>query len=203
MAESRWWFRSANLDRFFLGGSQGAVCQSEEWHNLELVMAIPSSECRPWNVLLSYSKLESSYNCSDNFFISDGTNRYGARATGVALGIKWIWNSTGRAGGSPGKSSGNTSGKSHMIGDISLDMPGVHTSKQHFPWELPHCPLSISNFGITDLLQCKVPIRFHCTCHHIGRPWRHSALEGLLWLTMVRSRCISTSFLFVQNCLSA
>ncbi|GJY02615.1 hypothetical protein Tco_0360767 [Tanacetum coccineum] len=59
--------------------------------------------------------LKSSCNCSDNSFISDGASRYGARATGAAPGIKSIWNSTGRAGGSPGKSSGNTLGKSQMI----------------------------------------------------------------------------------------
>ncbi|GJQ91301.1 hypothetical protein Tco_0002440 [Tanacetum coccineum] len=45
-----------------------------------------------------------------------GANRYGARATGATLGIKSIWNSTGRAGGRPGKSLGNTSGKSRTIG---------------------------------------------------------------------------------------
>nr|GFD15203.1 hypothetical protein [Tanacetum cinerariifolium] len=45
-----------------------------------------------------------------------GANRYGARATGVAPGIKLIWNSTGRVGGRPSKSPGNTSGKSQMIG---------------------------------------------------------------------------------------
>ncbi|GJX32671.1 hypothetical protein Tco_0242526 [Tanacetum coccineum] len=33
---------------------------------------------------------ESSRNCSDNSFISDGANQYGARATGAALGIKSI-----------------------------------------------------------------------------------------------------------------
>nr|GFC62773.1 hypothetical protein [Tanacetum cinerariifolium] len=53
---------------------------------------------------------ESSCNCSDNSFISDEANRYGARATGEAPGIKSIWNSTGRAGGRPGKSLGKTSG---------------------------------------------------------------------------------------------
>ncbi|GKE38427.1 hypothetical protein Tco_1461832, partial [Tanacetum coccineum] len=58
---------------------------------------------------------ESSCNCSDNSFISDGANRYGARATGTTPGIKSIWNSTGRAGGRPGKSSGNTLGKSQTI----------------------------------------------------------------------------------------
>ncbi|GKG50077.1 hypothetical protein Tco_0518851, partial [Tanacetum coccineum] len=42
--------------------------------------------------------------CSDKSFISDGASRYGAQATGVAPGIKSIWNSTGRAGGRPGKS---------------------------------------------------------------------------------------------------
>nr|GFC49792.1 hypothetical protein [Tanacetum cinerariifolium] len=55
---------------------------------------------------------ESSCSCSDYSFISDGAKRYGARATGAALRIRSIWNSTGRAGGRPGKSSGNTSGKS-------------------------------------------------------------------------------------------
>nr|GEZ71353.1 hypothetical protein [Tanacetum cinerariifolium] len=51
---------------------------------------------------------ESSCSCSDNSFISDGANRYGARATGAASGIRSIWNSTGRAGGRPSNSSGNT-----------------------------------------------------------------------------------------------
>nr|GFC84868.1 hypothetical protein [Tanacetum cinerariifolium] len=55
---------------------------------------------------------ESSCSCSDNSFILDGANRYGARATGAAPRIKSIWNSTGRAGGRLDKSSGNTSGKS-------------------------------------------------------------------------------------------
>nr|GFD56305.1 hypothetical protein [Tanacetum cinerariifolium] len=41
-----------------------------------------------------------------------GAKLYGARATGAALGIRSIWNSTGRASGRPGKFSGNTSGKS-------------------------------------------------------------------------------------------
>nr|GFC35515.1 hypothetical protein [Tanacetum cinerariifolium] len=58
---------------------------------------------------------ESSCSCFDNFFISDGAKRYGARATGAAHGIRSIWNSIGRAGGRPGKSSRNTSGKSWMI----------------------------------------------------------------------------------------
>ncbi|GJY17993.1 hypothetical protein Tco_0389484 [Tanacetum coccineum] len=44
---------------------------------------------------------ESSCSCFDNSFISDGSNRYGARATGAAPGIKSIWNSTGRAGEDP------------------------------------------------------------------------------------------------------
>ncbi|GJU25709.1 hypothetical protein Tco_1164330 [Tanacetum coccineum] len=64
---------------------------------------------------------ESSCNCSDNSFILDGANRYGARATGAAPGIKSIWNSTGQAGGSPDKSSGNTSGKSRtIVGTMSI-----------------------------------------------------------------------------------
>ncbi|GJY51528.1 hypothetical protein Tco_0442375 [Tanacetum coccineum] len=61
---------------------------------------------------------ESSCNCSDNSFILDGANRYGARATGAAPRIKSIWNSTGRAGGRSGKSSGNTLEKSQTI-DLS------------------------------------------------------------------------------------
>nr|GFD49110.1 hypothetical protein [Tanacetum cinerariifolium] len=55
---------------------------------------------------------KSSWSCFDNSFISDGANRYGARATGAAPGMRSIWNSTGRAGGRPSKSSRNTSGKS-------------------------------------------------------------------------------------------
>nr|GFB66277.1 hypothetical protein [Tanacetum cinerariifolium] len=59
---------------------------------------------------------KSSCNCSGNSFISDGANRYGARATEAAPGIKSICNSTGRARGRPDKSSGNTSRKSQTIG---------------------------------------------------------------------------------------
>nr|GEW84040.1 hypothetical protein [Tanacetum cinerariifolium] len=62
---------------------------------------------------------KSSYSCSDNSFISDGANRYGARAMGAAHRFKSIWNSTGQAGGRPDKSSGNTSGKSQTIGKVS------------------------------------------------------------------------------------
>nr|GFC26693.1 hypothetical protein [Tanacetum cinerariifolium] len=40
----------------------------------------------------------------------------GARATGAAPGISSILNSTYRGGGSPGKSSGNTSEKSQITG---------------------------------------------------------------------------------------
>ncbi|GKG28845.1 hypothetical protein Tco_0416210, partial [Tanacetum coccineum] len=69
---------------------------------------------------------ESSYRCSDNSFISNGANRYGARATGAAPRIKSILNSTGRARGRPGKSSGNTSKKSQTIG----------TSLSYFPSDL-------------------------------------------------------------------
>nr|GEY86189.1 hypothetical protein [Tanacetum cinerariifolium] len=58
---------------------------------------------------------ESSCSCSDNSFILDGANRYGARAMGAALGIKSIWNSTGRAKGRPNKSLRNTSRKSQTI----------------------------------------------------------------------------------------
>ncbi|GKF64383.1 hypothetical protein Tco_0187831, partial [Tanacetum coccineum] len=58
---------------------------------------------------------EISCSCFDNSFILEGVNRYGARATGAAPRIKLIWNSTGRAGGRPDKSSGNSSKKSQMI----------------------------------------------------------------------------------------
>ncbi|GKC33915.1 hypothetical protein Tco_1046299, partial [Tanacetum coccineum] len=58
---------------------------------------------------------ESSCNCFDNSFISDGANRYGARATDAALGIKSIWNSTGQAVGRPGRGPRNTSEKSRTI----------------------------------------------------------------------------------------
>nr|GFC51933.1 hypothetical protein [Tanacetum cinerariifolium] len=58
---------------------------------------------------------ESSCSCSNNSFISDGAKRYGSRATGAAPRIRLIWNSTSQAGGRPGKSSGNTSGKSWTI----------------------------------------------------------------------------------------
>ncbi|GJT50135.1 hypothetical protein Tco_0976292, partial [Tanacetum coccineum] len=58
---------------------------------------------------------EISCSCSDNSFISDGANPYGARAPGVAPRIKSIWNSTGQAGGRPGESSRNTSEKSRTI----------------------------------------------------------------------------------------
>ncbi|KAJ0854109.1 hypothetical protein HanRHA438_Chr14g0658921 [Helianthus annuus] len=52
---------------------------------------------------------ESSCSCLDNSCISDGARRYGALATGFAPGTRSIRNSTWRAGGRPGKSSGNTS----------------------------------------------------------------------------------------------
>nr|GFB56302.1 hypothetical protein [Tanacetum cinerariifolium] len=58
---------------------------------------------------------KSSCSCFNNSFISDGAKQYGARATGAAPRIRSIWNSIGRAGGRPGKFSGNTSGKSWTI----------------------------------------------------------------------------------------
>nr|GFC60719.1 hypothetical protein [Tanacetum cinerariifolium] len=70
---------------------------------------------------------ESSYSFFDNSFILNGANRYWARATGAAPGIRSIWNSTGRAGGRPSKSSGNTSRKSRTI-DRSLS---------YFPLDFP------------------------------------------------------------------
>ena len=62
---------------------------------------------------------DSSFNCSDNSFISEGANRYGAFATGAAPGTKSMRNSTCRVGGIPGKSSGNTSENSFTTGTSS------------------------------------------------------------------------------------
>ncbi|GKF86364.1 hypothetical protein Tco_0254191, partial [Tanacetum coccineum] len=56
-------------------------------------------------------------------FISDGANRCGARATDATPGIRLIRNSTGRVGGRPGKSSGNTSGKYRTIGTSLFCFP--------------------------------------------------------------------------------
>nr|GFC69852.1 hypothetical protein [Tanacetum cinerariifolium] len=84
-----------NEPSFFLTNKTGAS-QGEE---LGLMKPLSESYC----------------SCSDNSFISDGAKRHGARATGATPGIKSIWNSTGRAGGRPGKFSGNTSGKSWTI----------------------------------------------------------------------------------------
>nr|GEU73054.1 hypothetical protein [Tanacetum cinerariifolium] len=47
----------------------------------------------------------------------------GARATGTTPGTRSIWNSTGRAGRIPSKSSGKTSGKSLTIGTSSSRLP--------------------------------------------------------------------------------
>nr|GEY27068.1 hypothetical protein [Tanacetum cinerariifolium] len=58
---------------------------------------------------------ESSCSCSDNSFISNEAKRYGAWAIGATPRIRSIGNSTGRAGGRPGKFSGNTLGNSWMI----------------------------------------------------------------------------------------
>nr|GFC59519.1 hypothetical protein [Tanacetum cinerariifolium] len=84
-----------NEPSFFLTNKAGAP-QGEE---LSLMKPLSKSSC----------------SCSNNSFISDGAKQYGTRATGAALGIRSIWNSTGRVGDRPGKSSGNTSGKSWMI----------------------------------------------------------------------------------------
>nr|GEX42186.1 hypothetical protein [Tanacetum cinerariifolium]GEX42193.1 hypothetical protein [Tanacetum cinerariifolium] len=48
-------------------------------------------------------------------------NTVGARATGTALGIKSIWNSTWRTGGRPGSSSGKTSRNSLTTGMTRTD----------------------------------------------------------------------------------
>nr|GFC89516.1 hypothetical protein [Tanacetum cinerariifolium] len=61
---------------------------------------------------------------------ADRAKRYGARATGAALGIKSIWNSTGGAGGRPGKFSGNTLGKSWTIGtSLTCFLLGLSSSR--------------------------------------------------------------------------
>nr|GFA65543.1 hypothetical protein [Tanacetum cinerariifolium] len=73
---------------------------------------------------------ESSYSCSDNFFISDRAKRYGARATGAAPRIRSIWNSTSRAGGRPGKSLGNTSGNSWTIGKYVIKTKWIFKNKK-------------------------------------------------------------------------
>nr|GFC67146.1 hypothetical protein [Tanacetum cinerariifolium] len=90
---------------------------------------------------------KSSCSCSDNSFISDGANRYGARATGAALGVRSIWNSTGRAGGRLGKSSRNTSEKSRTIG----------TSLSYFPSDLSSSLLEISMPKRSDILWPSTP----------------------------------------------
>ncbi|GJV15482.1 hypothetical protein Tco_1360805 [Tanacetum coccineum] len=94
---------------------------------------------------------ESSCSCSDNSFILDGANRYGARATSVAPGIKSIWNFTGRAGGRPGKSSENTFGKSRTIG----------TSLSCFPSDL-------SSYFLTDICAKRSDILLPCTLEHLN-----------------------------------
>jgi hypothetical protein len=52
-------------------------------------------------------------------FISVGANKLGALAIGFVLGIKSILKSTCRSGGTPGKSSGNTSAYSRTMGTSS------------------------------------------------------------------------------------
>nr|GEW41779.1 ribonuclease H-like domain-containing protein [Tanacetum cinerariifolium] len=58
------------------------------------INAIGTPASEELGLIKPFSK--SSCNCSDNSFISDGANRYGARATRAAPGFKSIWNSTGR-----------------------------------------------------------------------------------------------------------
>ena len=60
--------------------------------------------------------LNSSFSWLDSSCISVGVRRYGALATGVAMGIRSIWKSTCRAGGTPGRSSGNKSEKLQTFG---------------------------------------------------------------------------------------
>ncbi|GKF55572.1 hypothetical protein Tco_0165912, partial [Tanacetum coccineum] len=112
IVDPRKWIRPGlilNDPSFFLANKTGAP-QAEE---LGLMNPLSESSC----------------NCSDNSFISDGANWYGARATGAAPKIKSIWNSTGRAGGRPGKSSRNTSGKSRMIvSTVSIEVKSGRAS---------------------------------------------------------------------------
>nr|GEY64798.1 hypothetical protein [Tanacetum cinerariifolium] len=88
---------------------------------------------------------ESSCNCSDNSFILDGANRYGARATGPDPRIRSIWNSTGRARGRPEKSSRNTSRKSqttdsqmhnNIMAASSRDRPPMLAPGRYPQWRL-------------------------------------------------------------------
>ncbi|GKF67005.1 hypothetical protein Tco_0193522 [Tanacetum coccineum] len=81
--------------------------------------------------------LDSSCSCSENSFISEGANQYGARATGAAPGIKSIWNSTCRVGGRPDNSLGNTSGKSQTIDKSRFPGCSRHHRQLrfHFPME--------------------------------------------------------------------
>ncbi|KAL4585017.1 hypothetical protein LXL04_009630 [Taraxacum kok-saghyz] len=60
--------------------------------------------------------LNSSWSWLESSCISEGASLYGALAIGAAPGIKSILNSTCRFGGNPGRSSGNTSGKSQTSG---------------------------------------------------------------------------------------
>nr|GEV97739.1 putative reverse transcriptase domain-containing protein [Tanacetum cinerariifolium] len=62
----------------------------------------------------------SSCSCTNNSFISDGANLYGARATNVALATRSIRNSICLGSGSPGNSSGNTLRKSQITGTSSI-----------------------------------------------------------------------------------
>nr|GEZ94042.1 putative reverse transcriptase domain-containing protein [Tanacetum cinerariifolium] len=74
------------------------------------VIAYASRQLKPYegNQLLPFRHKVPSARGSN--FSLDGANRYGAQATGAALGIKSIWNSTGHARGRPGKSLGKTLG---------------------------------------------------------------------------------------------
>ncbi|GJY23323.1 hypothetical protein Tco_0396981 [Tanacetum coccineum] len=135
-----------------------------------------------------------SCNCSDNSFISDRANRYVGRATGAAPGIKSIWNSTSQAGGRPGKSSGNTSGKSRTIalGQSSLEMPCTPVIASKVPYFVTLvAPLGARAIVVKMALGAfgqRSPIRLPFVRPHTVDLGDILPLEGLLLVTMRNSK---------------
>nr|GEZ85467.1 hypothetical protein [Tanacetum cinerariifolium] len=122
-------------------GSEDFVLYCDASHKgLGAVLMIGAPQGEELGLMMPLS--ESSCSCFDNSFISDEANRYGARATGAAPRIKSIWNSTGRAGGRPSKSSGNTLGKSWMI-EAFIDPAKIESIKD---WASPKTSTKIRQF---------------------------------------------------------